>query len=403
MGFKQKFATLKNNTNFIEYEQTETFADFLLEMLEELQQEATTPCIGLDMVAHFFDTDKYVFEVCKDSYGTLANIYLNEAKELFFHYASLCQDTWKISGLFIKLIRDDNYGACSSLMKKVPVMLKKSVFDTILGSLKCLEKSESDEKKQKIYSWMLTSLKSQQEEERLFQKALQGRDVELSGNRIVEAATILLKEGNVDGAHSLIMKFPEKEMFGTYEKDKLLKEIYAKQGNTENLTALLYKKFRSNRTLDSLHELLGVIGKEKRDEVLRDEILLIHQNPIFDVDDALFLADVQLVDKLEEYVFLRAKTIDGGDYYILPKLAQALSASKRYLASTIIYRCLLESMMKRAYAKSYHHGVDYLTMLDSFAPLIKDWKTYTPHPIFKATLLAENKRKVSFWNQYVQR
>jgi hypothetical protein len=57
-------------------------------------------------------------------------------------------------------------------------------------------------------------------------------------------------------------------------------------------------------------------------------------------------------------------------------------------------------MMERAYAKSYHHGVDYLNALDAFAPLIKDWKSFPTHNSYKVNLLLENKRKTAFWNQY---
>lgn len=107
-----------------------------------------------------------------------------------------------------------------------------------------------------------------------------------------------------------------------------------------------------------------------------------------------------MVDELEAYVFARVETLHEGSYYIVPEIAAALAKHGCYLAASLLYRSLLDCMMERAYAKSYHHGVDYLNALDAFAPLIKDWRSYPTHNSYKVNLLLENKRKTSFWNQY---
>ena len=174
------------------------------------------------------------------------------------------------------------------------------------------------------------------------------------------------------------------------------------QGDRESLVALQYKNFKSYRTIEGFEELLLATGQEKREEFLSSEVIAICQNPSFDDNDAQFLADVGMMDELEAYVFARVETLDRGSCYTLPEIAHTLAKHKRYLASSLLYRSLLDSMMERAYAKSYHHGVDYLKAMDAFAPLIKDWKTYPTHTTYKTNLLLENKRKTSFWNQYLK-
>jgi len=107
-----------------------------------------------------------------------------------------------------------------------------------------------------------------------------------------------------------------------------------------------------------------------------------------------------MMDELEAYIFAREETLNKGSYYTVPEIAAALAKHGCYLAASLLYRSLLDCMMERAYAKSYHHGVDYLNALDAFAPLIKDWRSYPTHNSYKVNLLLENKRKTSFWNQY---
>jgi len=398
--FRQKIAALKNSTKYIDYANTHAFAKRLTEMLEDLQSATTEPCTGMELVAEFFETDTRVFEICDDSYGTIGEIYLRAAKDLFFHYAIACLDKEKVATIFIRLAINNDYGARSSLMQKVTDSFEEPVLTSIFNKLKELEANEKDERAKKSYAWIIKSLASQQHEAKLFNDALQGKQVDLPAPRILEVARVLLERNDVEAAHAWIKKVPETDSSNTYEVKQILKDIYAKQGDKDSLIALHYTQFRSYRTFDSFQELLLVVGQDKREEVLSNELIQICANPSFDSNDAEFLADVGMIGELEAYVFSRVATLDGRDYYTLPKIAQKLGEHKRYLAASILYRSLLDSMMERAYAKSYHHGVDYLKAMDTFAPLIKDWKTFPSHYTYKANLLQANKRKTSFWSQY---
>jgi hypothetical protein len=400
--FRKKIAALKNSTKYIDYEKTNAFAARLTEMLEDLQSAITEPSAGLELVADFFETDTSVFEMCDDSYGTIGEIYLRAAKDLFFHYAAACQDKEKVATLFLRLAVNDDYGARSSLMEKVTDSFEEPELTAILRKLMVLEANETEMRKKKSYAWMIGSINSQQQEAKLFNYALQGKQVELPTPSILEAARVLLERNEVEAAHAWIKKIPATDSSNGYEIKQILKDIYAKQGDRESLIALHYTQFRSYRTLDSFQELLLVMGQEKRDEVLSNELIQICLNPSFKSRDAQFLADVGMLDELEAYVFARVDTLDGGEYYTLPEVAQKLGEHGRYLAASILYRSLLDSMMERAYAKSYHHGVDYLKAMDTFAPLIKDWKTFPTHNAYKVNLFQENKRKTSFWSQYTK-
>lgn len=400
--FRQKIAAINNNTQFIGYTQLFEFARVLEDILEDLSVSDVDPCIALELVGEFFETDIAVFENSDDD-GIIGDVYLGPAKDLFVTYANACPDTEKVGSLLLHLYSNDDYGARDSLMKHITDSYTKPVIAALQKQLKTLIANEQDAKKKKTYISLLQSVLEQVQQADLYEDALQGKDVDLQPSEILKVVQTLLERDEVEASHAWIKKIPQSSSSPTSEIEKLLKEIYAKQGDSENLIALHYKNFKRLRTLSSFQELLNVTGEEKREAILAQELVLINENPDFDAYNAQFLSDVAMFDELEAYVFARVEQLDGSSYYCLPQVAEALVKRKRYLAATMIYRSLLDSMMEKAYAKSYHHGVDYLHAMDTFSPLIKDWKGYPTHNAFKVKLLLDNKRKTSFWNQYAKK
>ena len=110
---------------------------------------------------------------------------------------------------------------------------------------------------------------------KLFEKTRIASWGKLSTAAHIDIARVYLESGDVETAHSWLKKIPEGETFQAYERDKLLLEIYQKEGDSEKLTDLLYQKFRSYHSVDTLQALLDVIGHDKRDEVVADEVAQI--------------------------------------------------------------------------------------------------------------------------------
>ncbi|MGB4406105.1 MAG: DUF6880 family protein [Sphaerochaeta sp.] len=399
---RRKIAAIKNNTQFIGYTQIFSFSVLLEEVLEDLKSSVSDPCIGLKLVAEFFETDSTVFENSDDD-GIIGDVYLGPAKDLFFAYAYACPEKESVVSLWVQVYIHDEYGARSSLMEHITDSFDTPVITLLQDKLLALIANGQDEKKKQSYVTLLRSVRNQVREAALFEDALQGKQVDLSPLEILKVSQTLLERNEVEGAYAWIRKMPQGTSSHTHEIENILKEIYARQGDFASLIDLHYKNFKANRTLSCFQELLKVTGEGKREEILAQELALITVDPRFESQTAKFLADVGLIEELEAYVFARVEKLDGSSYYSLPDVAEALVKQERYLAASLIYRCLLDSMMEHAYAKSYHHGVDYLNALDKVSPLIKDWKAYPTHNAYKVRLLQTNKRKTSFWNQYLKR
>jgi hypothetical protein len=161
--------------------------------------------------------------------------------------------------------------------------------------------------------------------------------------------------------------------------------------------------FREHRSEESLQTLLRAIGKDQRSLVIKKQAQEILSEKALSYTDAEFLISCNMLDDADKYIWDRASQLRGGfNSHILP-LAKAMENNRRFLTATILYRALLDAILARAYAKAYHHGVDYLRKLDAMAKEVKAWKNIVPHPGYIQELRISHGRKSSFWGQYEHR
>ncbi len=116
-----------------------------------------------------------------------------------------------------------------------------------------------------------------------------------------------------------------------------------------------------------------------------------------------FLLDCGKYDDAQTYLFARVAELAGIRYETLVPMARTFETQARYLATTLIYRSLLDSILERAYTKSYPYGVGYLQKMDILAPLVSDWHSFPTHMTYKESLLQVHGKKRSFWGQYADR
>jgi hypothetical protein len=148
----------------------------------------------------------------------------------------------------------------------------------------------------------------------------------------------------------------------------------SKQGDSDKLTELLFQKFRSCPSTDTLQALLDVIGHDKRDDVINAEAAQLLKTDRLRESDAEFLIAVGKIDEAEEYLLGLADQLDGNNYGSLLSLAEEMEAENRHLVTSLIYRGLLISILERGYTKAYPHGIRYLKKLDKLAAAVSDWK-----------------------------
>lgn len=101
--YKAKLADLKRGRRFIPWDESAAFAHELEMLLADLKSGVDDPRTGGELMAAFYRTDGAVFEECDDSNGTVSDVFLFDAKELFVSYASKCRNKQWLSGLIFDL------------------------------------------------------------------------------------------------------------------------------------------------------------------------------------------------------------------------------------------------------------------------------------------------------------
>jgi len=398
--FKKKLSGLKRRKRFISWRESAGFARELEMLLQDLKSGVDDPITGVELVAAFYEADSTVFEMCDDSSGNIGDVFRYDAKELFVDYASRCKDKEKIADIILKVNQKDNYGIRDTLIDCAGECLPENVIRTMITTLQKWADKEKDEYGKRHHLRTIESLARQIKDAKLFEKIRIASWGKLSTAALVDIARVYLESGDVETAHSWLKKIPEHETYQEYERDKLLLEIYQKQGDSEKLTELLYRKFRSYHSTDTLQTLLDVIGHDKRDDVIKDEAVQILKSDRLRESDAEFLIAVGKMDDAEAYLLNRADQLDGNRYGSLLSLAEAMEAGNRYLVASLIFRSLLISILERGYTKAYPHGIRYLKKLDKLAVNVADWKEFNHHEAFKEQILEAHGRKRSFWSQY---
>lgn len=332
----------------------------------------------------------------------MGDVFRYDAKKLFIDFASRCTDKEKIAAIILKLNRKDDYGVRDALVYCAGDFLSEPVIRTMITKLQKRADDAKDEYQKGHHLMLIESLARQVKDAELFKQTRIASWGKLSTAAFIDIARVYLESGNVPTAYSWLNKIPENENFQSYERDQLLQEIYTRQGDDKKLTELLYRKFRSYHSSETLQGLLAVIGSDKRDEVISKEVVLILANPIWRESDADFLISVGKIEDAEILILERAEQLNGNYYGSLISLAKTMESENRSLAATLIYRSLLISILERGYTKAYPHGVRYLKKLDKLATSITQWMKFDNHEIFKDQIHLSHGRKYSFWSKYEQ-
>lgn len=398
--FKAKLVGLKRLTRFISWSEADQFARELQALLQDLQAGVDDPTIGAELVVAFYETDSTILNICDDSSGCVGDVYRYTAKELFFNYAKRCKDKHWLANLVLQLNHEDDYGVRDSLIDCAAEYLPEHNIRAMIALLQSKADGESEDYSRRHWLILIESLAKQINDAELFEKTRLASWGEISTAARVDIAKVYFDSGDAQTALSWLEPIPTEGAFKEYERDRLLLAIYERLGQTSNQAEIAWRIFRRYRSDDSLQALLAVIGEAQRDAVIAQETASILAEKTLSLFDAEFLVEIDRLDDAERYLLTRTDQLDGGFYGSLLPLAETMATQQRPLGATILYRALLDSVLRRARAKTYPHGVRYLKKLDRLAISITDWQQFDDHVTYTQQLHAAHGRKRSFWSRY---
>ena len=391
------------NGEFYDWHSVDGYAYQLSQLLSNLKESIDDPCEGVKWVRHFFEKDGLIMESCDDSGGTVSMVFLVEATDCFVWFSKKCERKEFVAQQLIELVLDDQYGVRDELIDHAADFLPEQWLRWLVEQLQ--PGSEESDWNATQRNFLLQSLARQLKDTQLFEEVTLQR--ELSFTSYLSIAQVYLENGNALQAQGWIeranLEFPSGHNFRPYDYQTIRREIYRQLGDKEGEGRLAWEIFRSNRSVERLAELLQTLGEEQREEVITAEtaqILASSQHNLIG-SDASFLLQLGNFDAAEQYLMKRIALLNKIDYITLTEWVVQFAQSP--LLASMIYRELLNGILKRGYTKAYHYGVDYWIQLQQLNPQVLAWDPYLTHQQYQLLVRQEHGRKHSFWKQVSER
>jgi len=122
-----------------------------------------------------------------------------------------------------------------------------------------------------------------------------------------------------------------------------------------------------------------------------------------DIHRALaLLLDWPRLDLAARHVLIHRAHWDGRHYGALVPAAEALAAD-HVAAATILYRALLDDILRRAQSSAYAHAAEHLAQLDALAPRIGTDADIVDHATYRTEMAKSHARKAAFWARVRER
>lgn len=372
------------------------FAQRLDFLLHDLSHSVHDGFNGFRLTCLFIENDHHVFNNTHDD-GTFSRIFQEDAVNMLVRYGSECTDKeWLCHQLF-RLYDEDQIGARWNIFDGAAEYISEEKVRQLIERLQSATKSNPGHEEKWLFA--VETLAKQIGDFDIFEKARLAGSSTLSTADICEIAGLRLDAGDASGALTLLKKVDAIRNRQT-EYNKLLLAVYKALDMRDEETAQSWKLFKSVRSEENFEALLQAIGQSERETVIENEMPDIFAKHGVTYTDAHFLLNGKRFDEAEKYLWQHEVPLKRGLYANILPLAQAMEAQERYLICSVLYRVVLDELLREGYTKSYHHGVTYLRKLDAMSDKITDWKHVEPHTDYLAHIRTLHSRKGSFWSQY---
>jgi hypothetical protein len=400
---KSHLSTLKHSKRFVRWGESAGLARELRELLQQIEEQVEDAQAGCNLVTDFYATDRSVFDRCDDSSGHVGDIYRYDACELFVSYAKRCNDKSWLARLVLKTSLKDDYGVRDVLVNTAADFLPEAQMRWLIDQYQQLAEKKTGELARRHWFYQVESLARQLGDAPLFEKSRRAACGNDPGTAAcVDIARVYLECGEEQTALDWLGKIPGDEFFQQQERDELLLAIYGRQGDKDKQAEVARRSFRRQRSHPGFKRWVEIVGEDQHTNLLDLEVQIILDSPLLSLTDAAFLVAMEQWDAAEKYLQLCAEQLDGDHYQFLLPLAETFESLTRPLTASLLYRALLDSILRRAQTRTYGHGARYLRKLDLLAKTISDWRNFKPHSDYVEQLRKRHGRKTSFWKRYEQ-
>lgn len=403
--FKSDLARIRRRRTFVSWRDTRAFARELRDLLALLDTDRLDPRAGVECAEAFFRADAAILGRADDSSGEIGDLFRIDAREIFGRHAARVDDRDWLLKLIVKLLKSDDYGVRDSVLRAASSYLSEAELRTLADHFWSAGEKSRRAKSAAADDWtararlrFVEQCAVELKDAALFERARRASWPTLTTASFIDIARQWLGAGQPAVALTWLERIDPAERFGASERDELLRSIFDQLDRRDDVEALLWRRFRAERTRLALNALLEVIGEQRRNEVIADAVIAIDATTTFSLIDALFLLDCDRTAEAGEYVVRLHATVNGNDWYGLLPIGDDLAAARQSLAATVIFRALLDSILTRGETRAYGHGAQHLRRLERLAEGVDRWGDLASHQEYVMSLRERHGLKRSFWS-----
>ncbi len=393
---KKEISALKKSTRFIDYYESNHFANRLdklrLHIMNDLM--SASPIHAAELMTNFINLHESILNRVDDSNGEISGIFVFACSDLGkIHEHIPCKIEEVVDLVFSKFMTNE-FGILDNIIHDFKSVLKPEGLKILQNKIEnALNTRNSTEVK-----LGLEAIADCQKDVDAFIRACSftGKP---SVHDHLEIARRLIDAWRSEEALTwlAVMDLPSNHH---WQEDRIKLKIQALElsGKYEEAQNERISWFEDSLSSGVYGQILNYAKGEFKEDFKKKSIAKAF-NHFHPHSGLSFLTNIQEFDEVAKFVRLRIGELSGREYHTLRPVANLLRDIDP-LAATLVYRKLIEPILKEAKSKYYNYASKDLLMCEVLSAKIKDWHNFQDHESYYKLLEEKNKRKLSFWKEY---
>jgi hypothetical protein len=393
-AIKQEISSLKRSTRFVDYYGSDALADQLdqlrLRIMEDLTEKS--PEDALKLMHDFLNLHAKTIERCDDSNGTVAGVFTDSCKDLGATYAKVGKPIEEVAEIVFNIFMKDDYSVCSYVIMNFKEALGKEGLSLLHSKFRKLDTTN--------YNIIrgLKNIADCQKNIEAYIEACNLKHARFPDRDYIEIATRLIDAWKATEALEWLDKVDTNNNALQAEFIPLKIKALELNGNYDEAEQERIVWFDKTLSPEVYGQILSNAKPEFKEEFKKSalEMAFNFSNPHVAIN---FLVQAQEFEECGRFVSLKINQLSGDNYYTLRPAAKILQQIDP-LASTLLYRKMVQPVLDKTKSKYYSYAAQDLALCTVLSTKVNDWKEYEPHDNYFTQMNETHKRKVSFWPQY---
>ena len=373
------------------------YAEDLSNWLNELAFFVHDPERGVNLVLAFFESDNELLTGCIDHEDQLKKVFTENAFGLLCDYARrLPEMPLELGDRVLEGILSGREGIRDLLAGLSSDYLEPRVIEHMYRRAHEKAAACADEKKRHDWLDIAAALAREMLDPERFLSTLKMMYGEVPAYATVLVAEIHVRLGDFDtAAQWLLREPPSDDDLETW--DRLGDEVLDGMEDPDRVKRFFLQFFRMRRTVSLLEDVSEFFPEMTEEAFIRQEASEIMRDLRFSTYDAVFLVDAGHPEIADRYVVARRNQLAGQDAKMIEELADLLAYNRGGLGATLLYRELLERLLKRSRPQEIEQGLSYLNMTDLLDERVDDWGGVADTDAYWHDLQTRYAGFVAFW------